>query len=242
MHLGIFLDDDVLERQLVSTTFPNMLTPHDPYQFASVLERLEMFGRLGVGTEEDKIRLQSTRASDALKRAPDRALILGSLGMEIWFEDLHSSNKDRAHQLADRVTQMRTGPTPNAWGDEKTHVFLVGLSEAAANHGRVGLVMWHREGDCAHIDLLCLSCRALNRDLELAMLAEMARRAAMAGLTFISGSISPSLRNQPAQDLYLKAGFTRYTQDVFKQHANQLSMPKHFNLTTVMKSDEHTQD
>ncbi len=232
---AVFIDNDPVERGQVSADLPGLLVPDDGDWPSDCIARLEAEGRFGLtGTEEDAIRTRSTKASlgfaEALRTGASRQELLASLGMRITFEPVDAGTAARAHQIASRVTQFRTAATPADWEAGGYHSFLLRLEETGVDHGRVGLVIWHTEKECAVIDLLCLSCRALSRDLDSALLAETARQADHAGLGHLLGRVEVLPRNTPARDVYLRHGFDPSGPGLFRHGNFGIEMPSHFSV------------
>jgi len=231
-NAAIFIDDDPLERRQVANAFPDLLVPDDGHQPDRALARLVAGGLFADSlTKEDEARTLSTRAAmdlaQNLQSTNDRSKILKSLGIQISMEPLDEANLPRARQLADRVTQFRTASTPDHWDTPDRNVFLAKLRETGMDHGRIGLVIWRQSGSSAILELLCLSCRALNRDIESVLIGETIRQARSAGLIHIEGSVEQLPRNEPARDLFLNHGFAEISPSLFRRELHDIPTPDH---------------
>lgn len=216
---AVFIDDDPVEQRLVAHALPEVLVPSTQGGSDLCLARLESDGVFATASSpEDVVRARSTRAAlglaAAARIAPDRNAVLASLRMRVSFEDLDDANRARAAQLTRRVTQFRTTSlviAPDAGSeneaDGEARVFLARLRDESADHGRVGLVVWRLAGEEAILELVCLSCRALNRDVETALLAEVERRARAAGARRLRARLERLARNEPARDLFARHGY-----------------------------------
>jgi FkbH-like protein len=89
----------------------------------------------------------------------------------------------------------------------------VRLADRFADHGLIAVALAEvreEEGRRAlEIDTLLMSCRVLGRGVESLVLAELARRAAEAGCTALTGSYLATERNGMVADLYARHGFVK---------------------------------
>ena len=241
---AVFIDDDPLERGLAAASIPGLVVVEDGDRPAAALQDIERKHRFATaGTEEDAKRtaslLAGQRFAQELKSFSNRSDLLHALDMQLAFEDLDDANRSRACQLIERVTQFRTGPSPAGWNAEPYRVFLASLLEGATDHGRVGLVVWHPEGMDAIIDLVCLSCRAFGRDVETALLAETARRATDEGRIWLTGRFTPTVRNDPARDLFARHAFEEVAPSSYRRMAAGVTLPSHFRLISKESRYDH---
>lgn len=214
---AVFIDDDPVNCARVAGRFPEMdvrLFSGVPDAFAAALaaDPLLAFAE-ATGSDRDRTRQYGLRAAVEQRRAeaPDMASFLEGLRTTVAVLPLDAANRARAAELAARVNQFRFtafSPTAPVLADRGSPLdFLLRLDDAFGPHGLVGLVLATPDGDAARIDNLLLSCRALGRGVETAMLGALATIARRRGLARLVGRIEPLPRNEPARDCLLRHGF-----------------------------------
>ncbi|KAB0681871.1 HAD-IIIC family phosphatase [Aureimonas leprariae] len=211
-HL-VFVDDDPVNCAKVATRFPDAdvrLIAGDREAFARTLHDDPLLRQGGTASGD---RVEQYRRREAVERlrseTADVSDFLRRLRSALTVEPLKPSLLPRAAELASRVNQFAlNGWRPN--GAELAHRaspldFMVRLDDAFGAHGLVGLVLASVEGRTARMEAFFLSCRALGRGAEAAMLQALGRLAHEAGCTEISGTIEHLPRNEPA-----RAYFSQY--------------------------------
>jgi predicted enzyme involved in methoxymalonyl-ACP biosynthesis len=88
------------------------------------------------------------------------------------------------------------------------------LRDRFADHGLIAVLVAEQRGDSLVIDTWLMSCRVIGRDLEQAMLNELAGLARVRGCKALRGIYVPSARNQLVADLYPRLGFSPATDEV----------------------------
>ncbi|KQT57342.1 MULTISPECIES: HAD-IIIC family phosphatase [unclassified Aureimonas] len=204
---AILIDDDPVNCAKVAARFPAMdvrLFAGDEGAFAAKLLADPLL--LGGGAEAG-LRAGRYRAKAGVDRlraeTPDVGAFLAALGTRLTFQPLDAPNMARAAELASRVNQfVLRDIRPNVLDlSRRRSPFdtLVRLDDAFGSHGIVGLMLASARGETLVLDNLYLSCRALERGVEDAMLAALADRARAAGLARIVGRVEDLPRNAPAR-------------------------------------------
>ncbi|BDA85285.1 hypothetical protein Sa4125_28270 [Aureimonas sp. SA4125] len=210
----VFIDDDPVNCAKVAARFPDMdVRRYAGESFAQALLADPLLA--GAQPADAPLRAEQYGRRAAVERlradAADDAVFLHSLKTEVTIEPLATDLLPRAAELAARVNQFRfTALRPNLvqLGTRQSGLdFMARLDDAFGAHGLVGLVLASQRGDAAMIDAFCLSCRALQRRVESAMLHALALRARELGLTRILGRIEILERNEPARDCLARHGF-----------------------------------
>ncbi|MEF2549091.1 hypothetical protein VQ045_18200 [Aurantimonas sp. E1-2-R+4] len=213
----LLIDDDPVNCARVAARFPAMDVRRfaDPDSFAAMLlaDPLLAAGERPGGDAETRAGLYQRRADVERLRAaePDAAAFLERLETRLTILRLDAANRPRAAELARRVNQfVLTAERPNEMElSQRSNFldFLVRLDDVFGGHGIVGLVLADHAGEAVVIRNLYLSCRALQRRVETAMLAVLCRRAAAAGARHLVGTVETMERNRPARGLFAEAGF-----------------------------------
>lgn len=213
----LFVDDDPVNCARVAARFPDMDVRRftgDEAAFAAMLLADPLLADGGpTATGGDRWAFYRRRAAveAAREEAPDDAAFLARLGTRLTIAAISPANVPRAAELARRVNQFAlTGLRPSEIalaGRGSPFDFLVRLDDVFGGHGLVGLVLARRDGEAVVIDNLMLSCRALQRRVEFAMLAILAERARAEGARRLVGTVEDLERNAPARRLFASAGW-----------------------------------
>ncbi|KQT54104.1 hypothetical protein ASG43_00255 [Aureimonas sp. Leaf454] len=204
---AVFIDDDPVNCAKVAARYPDMdvrLFAGDPDDFAA---RLLCDPLLLGGDAEGAARAERYQAKAGVERlraeAPDIGAFLSALGTRLTFRRLGTGDLRRAAELSGRVNQFilnEMRPSAPALAERHSAFDLVvRLDDAFGSHGIVGLILASPAGDALLLDNLYLSCRALERGVEDAMLAGLSDLARRAGHRTIAGRVAPLSRNAPAQ-------------------------------------------
>ncbi|MEC5291703.1 hypothetical protein VSX64_13500 [Aurantimonas sp. C2-6-R+9] len=212
----VLIDDDPVNCARVAARFPAMDVRRfaDPDGFAVMLlaDPLLAAGERPMASETRATHYQRRADVERLRAAEtDVAAFLERLETRLTILPLDAASRARAAELARRVNQfVLTAERPNEIELSRRSNsldFLVRLDDVFGAHGIVGLLLADRDGDAVVIRNLYLSCRALQRRVETAMLAVLSRRAAAAGARWIIGTVDMMERNRPARGLFAEAGF-----------------------------------
>ncbi|UIJ73284.1 hypothetical protein [Aurantimonas sp. HBX-1] len=213
----LFVDDDPVNCASVAARFPDMDVRRftgDEAAFAAMLladPLLADAGPMATGGDRSAFYRRRAAVEAVREEAPDDAAFLARLGTRLTVAAISPANVPRAAELARRVNQFAlTGFRPSEValaGRGSPFDFLVRLDDVFGGHGLVGLVLARRDGDAVVIDNLMLSCRALQRRVEFAMLAILAERARAEGARRLVGTVENLERNAPARRLFASAGW-----------------------------------
>lgn len=204
---AILIDDDPVNCAKVATRFPQTdvrLFAGDPDAFAAALLADPLL--LGGGADAG-LRAERYRAKAGVERlraeASDVGAFLAALGTRLTLSPLDAANAPRAAELASRVNQfVLRDMRPNAVelaARASPFDTLVRLDDAFGSHGIVGLMLVSEADGALLLENLYLSCRALERGVEDAMLAALSRRGRAAGYDRIVGRLEVLPRNAPAR-------------------------------------------
>lgn len=128
-------------------------------------------------SREDALRVQDLRAN-ALRpalpaAAPDRAAALRDMAVEISFACDPSGSLARLGELSRKTNQfnlslarLTEAELMQYMSSDASWVVTADLRDRFADSGLVGLVVGRRDGHVLHVDEVCISCRALGRGLE----------------------------------------------------------------------------
>lgn len=175
----VFLDDNPAERQWVKASFPEVLVPELPEEFAEYSEFILQIEELKVSsyTQEDSRRLSSYRGEskrNGLKSASTSYMeFLQSLEIHCAINDVNSETISRASQLFMRsnqfnLTTKRYTESEIAGFIENDGYLLKSLSvkDKFGDYGIVGMILMKNTVNAIEIDSFLMSCRVLGKNIE----------------------------------------------------------------------------
>ena len=221
----VFIDDNPTERAAVEATCPGVTVlplPVDAGRYASMLNRLWCFDGLG-STAEDGQRHSMVQAEarrrDLASQNADLEDYLRSLGLEVTFEKASLEDVPRLSQLSQKTNQFNL--SLNRRDEDQIRSILMSSSHRTwkvsvvdqfGNYGIVGLVIASgaesENTRCVEIDTFLLSCRALGRGVEEAILHAFCRSCRDLGFSDVIGPYQVAPRNSPVRDFFARQGFS----------------------------------
>ena len=225
LNLGIdsfvFIDDNPAECLLVRQMLPEVTTiqlPADPERIPRTLEELAGLDKLVI-LEADREKAQQ------YQRAAEREQLRESIGdLNGYLHSLHTGitirpareeDLDRVHQLFSKTNQFNVTTKRYAMSEiENYHrggsfdLTIVSAKDAFGDLGTIGLYLVEHSEKQARIDSFVLSCRAMGRGIETAMMnhiKQLYRPVAEAG--GLEAEFRPTPKNKPAADFFEKQGF-----------------------------------
>ena len=209
----IFLDDNPLEIAEVRANRPEVLavTLPESDRLETFSERFWAFDRHSV-SQEDRQRTELYRAHRQRQRlqagTTGLADFIAGLELNISFHEIDRNTMERAIQLMQRTNQFNASGRVFTPG-ELVHYpaegtgLVVRVRDRFGDYGTVGVLLYRPDGQRIIIEVFLLSCRALGRGVEHAMLAECARCHPGRPLEV---AFRQTARNQPVRDFLERHG------------------------------------
>ncbi|MBF0157640.1 MAG: HAD family hydrolase [Magnetococcales bacterium] len=217
----VLLDDNPAERAQVRQTLPMVEVPElpeDPALYPQVLAAGGYFEAVNF-TEDDRHRAQWYR--ERSRREPpqegfrDLDAFLASLEMVVRFSPFAAVGRGRIAQLINKTNQFNLTTRRYSEAevaameiDPELFTLQIRLADRFGDNGMIGVVICRRRESLWEIDTWLMSCRVLNRKVELATLRELLDQAAKAGISALLGRFIPTERNGMVRDHYARLGFT----------------------------------
>nr|CRH05958.1 protein of unknown function [include Beta-ketoacyl synthase N-terminal domain, Beta-ketoacyl synthase C-terminal domain, Phosphopantetheine attachment site, Condensation domain and Male sterility protein domain(relqted to NAD binding)] [Candidatus Magnetococcus massalia] len=206
----IFVDDNPLELADVAAHFPQVLglrMPSDEVQIQTFVQHLWLLDPPPI-TAEDRIRSdfyqQSSARSSWQEEAPSYGAFLQGLALEMDFQPLTPEQIPRVSQLSQRTNQFNSSGNRYSeqalhglLGRDNHHVQTVTLKDRFGQYGLVGAIFITVAENCASVEALYLSCRALGRGVEYALLAKAGVYALQQRVGLVEVIYHPTVRNEP---------------------------------------------
>ena len=217
----VFIDDNPVECALVREMLPEVTTielPADPSAYPSLLQNLPLFEKMLVTAEDRQKTAQYAQNSQraALKREiSDMDSFLESLGTEVSIGTAKDKHKARVHQLFTKTNQFNLTTQRYSLAEIETFIHspewdiqIAQVKDNFGDMGIVGLYLVSRNGGKVSIDSFILSCRAMGRGIESAMMNKLKEDYLIKGqFNQLAASYLPTDKNTPARDFYPDEGF-----------------------------------
>lgn len=217
----VFLDDNPAEVTLVQQTMPEVkavLLPPDPAEFAGLLERMNDFEKLEI-LEEDRRKAgqyrENRQRQELQSTATDLRSYLASLRTEVEIHLARQEDLPRVHQLFNKTNQFNL--TTERYSPAEVERFATSPScelwvararDRFGDLGTIAVVLLKKVGRMATIDSFLMSCRAMGRGIETAIMNHIKQRLMedRSGLE-LRGRFVPTAKNKPVEAFYDDQGF-----------------------------------
>jgi FkbH-like protein len=207
----VFLDDNPVECAEVRAACPEVTVlqvPTDPGELAAFIAESWLLD-VPSATAEDRRRTEAYRENLQRQRlqqdAPSFASFLASLEVAIDIQPLGPSNLARASQLTQRTNQFnlttirRSESELHDLCDARGHeAFVTHVHDRFGDYGDVGLTVLRAEADALCVDTFLLSCRALGRGVEHAIVRRLGAIARERDLARVELPFRATAKNRPA--------------------------------------------
>ena len=216
----VFIDDNPVERELVSSQLSNITVPNIGENIESFIEYIDKNGYFEPVTLIDDDINRNRYYEDNKKRTLDEASFksyddfLLSLKMTASIKIFSSLYLDRITQLTNKTNQFNlttkrytAGEIKNI-SESKDYLKIYGkLSDKYGDNGLIAIIIGNIKSNKCHIDLFLMSCRILKRGMEFAMLDELIKQCSEKEINEIIGYYYKTAKNSMVSDLYNQLGF-----------------------------------
>ncbi len=217
----VFADDSAIECALVREALPQVEVVElgkDPVRFVDLVLRTQAFDALHV-TDEDRSRAESYAAEASrheLRAAvTDLASFLADCQLRLALQPATAATLDRMHQLLGKTNQFNfslqrpSKDTLQKLMEQGHSLYSASLADRFGDYGLIGILQLAQDGPVFRIDNMALSCRALGRGVEDALLAYAHSRALAAGCKHVAVRAVRGPRNQQVLEYLDRMGFVR---------------------------------
>ena len=211
----VFFDDNPIERELIRQSLPDVAVievPEDPSFYKKKLLDLWYFDFFSITAEDQKrSRMYRQVAKTKNLKASSSTLeeFFYSLKMKAHITRNQIASIPRISQLTQKTNQFNL--TTRRYSESKItefmnsssyHVYGLKLSDCFGDNGLVGLGIIKILGATWKIDSLLLSCRVIGRDVETALLSQIAENAKRIGAARLVGEFIPSGKNSLTKNFF----------------------------------------
>ncbi len=235
----VFIDDNPMEREVVSGQCPEVFVPEFPKDTAQLPEFAKelyksCFRPLRL-MDEDRKKTEMYQSEAGRKEVRARALDLDEYIRMLKIKaDIHLMREDeeeRACQLCGKANQFNLTTKryslrelQQAAAANGTDVFTVSTSDKFGDSGLIGVVITKVQGQDVLIDTFLMSCRVMGRKLEHVIMHELTKH--YRGRKQLIGVYERSPKNAPVGDLYDRLGFSLVqVREERKEYSYDLSKP-----------------
>jgi FkbH-like protein len=214
----VFMDTDPAEVSLVQQMLPEVkavLLPPDPAELTAVIDRLTDFERTAVSADDAWQTGQHREREAPRTAAGDLGTCLATLRTELAITRAKRDDLPRVHQLFTRTSQFNlTTPRYTPAEVERfiaspiCELWVVRARDRFGDQGTVGAVLLRRDGRIVYIDSFLVSCRAMGRGIETAIMNHVKHRLLdEPGHLELRGRYLPTAKNRPVETFYDDQGF-----------------------------------
>lgn len=221
----VFVDDNPAERAIIRQQVPGVPAPEigEVEHYINAIDRSGFFEVTNLSKDDFK---RNEMYKENARRAELQASFgsyedyLLSLKMVATIRPFESIYMSRIAQLTNKSNQFNlttkryTQEEIEAAAVDPDTVTLYGrLEDCFGDNGVVSVVIAEVKGDTLDIILWLMSCRVLKRDMEFAMMDELAAKAQRRGIKKLVGHYYPTPKNAMVKDFYALQGFTKADKD-----------------------------
>jgi FkbH-like protein len=216
----IYFDDDRANRQMVREALPQVLCPELPEDgsgHTAAVRQIKDIDVLQVTSEDAKRgRLYAAERSRKEARGSFRDLsgYLEHLGISAEIRIAQEKDISRISQLTMRTNQFNfstrrysESDIGKIMKDENNLVCCVKVTDRYGDYGMSGALIIRKNGRSWRVDTFLLSCRVLGRNVENALIAWLAGKAADAGARELVIDYSRTHKNYPVERFLKGCGF-----------------------------------
>ncbi|MBF8273297.1 MAG: amino acid adenylation enzyme/thioester reductase family protein [Magnetococcales bacterium] len=206
----VFLDDSGVECAAMMTHLPEVLSlklPQDPVHFDPFLRLVWAFDRFSV-TEEDKKRSTMVQVEQQRRQlqqqAPSLEEFLRTLEIRVFMAPMTAEQQSRVAQLTQRTNQFNLTTVRRSESEiddlvnkDGWHCWAIHVLDRFGDYGLVGVVLARPERGRLFVDTFLLSCRALGRGVETAILCGLRQHCQGSGYDELLLEYRPTPKNGP---------------------------------------------
>lgn len=226
LNIGIdsiaFLDDNPFERNQVRGALPSVMVleyPEDEPAFAPrMLADSGVFETLGI-TRDDLARnaqyADNNKRAELESSAKDLDSYLKSLDMRLYWSEFNKLGLARTVQLINKTNQFNLTTrryteveVTTLMADSAYIALQFRLIDKIGDNGMISVIIGKQTDQTLHIECWLMSCRVLNRGVEMASLDMLAAECSKRNIHKIIGEYIPTDRNGIVEKHYENCGFS----------------------------------
>jgi FkbH-like protein len=225
LNIGIdaiaFIDDNPAEIALIRHKLPMvecLLLPPDPAAFVAALDNLTCFEKAVVLADDVGKARQYRQEAERLRFSAGHDSMddyLAQLQMEVEIGPVEAGHLPRVHQMFAKTNQFNVTTRRYTLGELEAMLespeHRLGMAALRDRFGDLGIIaafILIEDGARLHIDSLLMSCRAMGRGVETAIMNFIKQQfGTQAHLSILSAEFIPTAKNKPAAGYFADQGF-----------------------------------
>jgi len=248
----VFVDDDPANQLEVNSNAPEVTVlpiSKDPAEYGPMLDRLWCFDAAAT-TDADTQRTQMMHQEHARKKhqqaSMDLESYLVSLELRVEMRPATAADMSRVAQLTQKTNQFNLSLKRRSEAELSNlaldhSIFVVHVTDRFGDYGLVGVCILKCPSQpemTIHIDTLLISCRALGRGVEEAMLHGMLNHAKSRSCRALEAELISGPRNQPVAEFLQRSGFEQIDCKRFvRSSETSVMIPSHIKWTGPSNAD-----
>jgi FkbH-like protein len=222
----VFVDDNPVEREIVMDKVPSISVPNVGSDVINFIDHIDKGGYFELPNLSSDDIDRSVYYQDNKQRLEQQAVFksydnfLLSLDMESEIKTFSNLYIDRITQLTNKTNQFNlTTKRYNASEMDSvyhsdTHIKIYGrLKDKFGDNGLVSVIIGNIVDSACHVDVWLMSCRVLQRKMELAMLDELINHCKKRKVLELFGYYYKSSKNEMVSSMYMGFGFELVKRD-----------------------------
>lgn len=217
----IFIDDNPVEREIVSGECPDVYVadfPEDTTKLADFAQDiyLQYCRPLRILDEDLKktemYKLESKRKQD-MDLCLDLDEYISKLEMEVDIHKMLPQELERTAQLCNKTNQFNlttkrytAADISDIANDENALIITVHSKDKYGDNGLISVLITRRDGESVTIDTFLMSCRVMGRKLENVIMSEVIDHY-KSDAKYMIGEYFKTEKNAPVKELYDRLGF-----------------------------------
>lgn len=252
MESFVFVDDNPVEREIVSRQLPMVSVPKMDVteNYIKILDESGYFEVTSISKEDlSKTSQYKARAEARIAQMSfnNYEEFLESLEMKAEIMGFESMYVQRLAQLTNKSNQFNlttlrcTEDDIRRMQDDPNYICLCGrLIDKFADNGIVTAIAGEIVEDAIHIRLWLMSCRVLKRGMEYLMMNELVNEAKTKGVSQIIGYYYPTSKNGMVKEFYNNMGFKCNSIDINGNASWHLNISNYTDRKVQIKTTMHT--
>jgi len=223
MDSFVFIDDNPVEREIMRLSLPEIVTPEVPkdlnlYNEWFISEVIAKYFSRTIILSEDIEKTDQYKANIERSKVESVDIIkflkLLDIKMEVFIDNI--DHVERLSQLTQKTNQFNLTTLRYNNSDilefiksNSYHVYSLSYIDKYRDEGIVGASIIKKRDKKATIDVLLLSCRVLNRNVEFYLLDKIIEHLSTTNIETIVGKYYPTKKNIITKNFYYEYGFRK---------------------------------